>query len=71
MVEHLENLLEEIRLIQRQLSYLLSDLEHIQSFQKDIIFYEDQMKVSLDNVKEHHLLLQVRLFDIFRAFKRR
>merc|ERR550519_1924688 len=41
MVEHLGNILEEIRLIQRQLNYLLSDLKHIQDsegFQKDITF---------------------------------
>ena len=62
MVEHLGDLLEEIRFIQRELNYLLHDSEHLQmseGFQKDILFYE--MKVSMDNVKEHHLLLQVRL----------
>ena len=64
MVEHLGNILEEIRLIQRQLNYLLSDLKHIQDsegFQKDITFYEDEMKVSMDIIKEHHLLLQILL----------
>ena len=28
-------------------------------FPNDIVFYEDQMKVSMDNNKEHTLLLQV------------
>ena len=64
MVENLGNILEEIRFIQRELSYLQVDFEHLQiseGYQKDLNYYEDQMKVSMDNLKKPHFLLQLRL----------